>query len=186
MITELASCSNHTLPVSLPLPQTHWMTQFSANPRFFGAIPLPGMLSLFPLPHLSGRLSFLKLNIQKTKIMTLGPITWWQIDGEKVKTVSDFIFLGPQITADGDCSHETNRQFLLERETMTNLDSVLKSRAIPLPTKVPVVKAIVYKVVMFGCESWTIKKAECWRTDAFKLCCWGRFLRVSWICRRSN
>ena len=118
------------------------------------------MLSLFPLPHLSGKLSFLKLNIQKTKIMTFGPITWWQIDGEKVKTVTDFIFLGPQITVDGDYSHEIKRQFLLERKAMINLDSVLKNRDIILPTKVPVVKAMVYKGVMYGCESWTIKKAE--------------------------
>ena len=134
------------------------MTQFSANTRFFGAIPLPGMLSLFPLPHLSGKLSFLKLNIQKTKIMTFDPITWWQIDGEKLITVIDFIFLGPQITADGDYRHEIKRQFLLERKAMINLDSVLKSRDITLPTKVPVVKAMVYKVVMYGCESWTIRR----------------------------
>ena len=111
----------------------------------------------------------LKLNIQKTKIMTSGPITSWQIDGETMETVRDFIFLGSKITADGDCSHEIKRRLLLGRKAMTNLDSILKSRDINLPTKVHLVKAMVFPVVMYGCESWTIKQAECKRTDAFEL-----------------
>ena len=117
----------------------------------------------------------LKLNIQKTKIMASGPIISWQIDGE---TVADFIFLGSRISADADCSHENKRCFLLGRNVMTNLDSILKSRDITLSTKVRVVTAMVFPVVMYGCESWTIKKAECQRIDAFKLCCWRKFLRV--------
>ena len=123
----------------------------------------------------------LKLNIQKTKIMASGPITSWQIDGE---TVSDFIFLGSKITTDGDCSHEIKT--LLGRKVMTNLDSILKSRDIALSTKVCLVKAMVFSVVMYGCESWTIKKVEHQRTDAFELWCWGRLLRVPWNTRRSN
>ena len=111
----------------------------------------------------------LELNIQKTKIMASGPITSWEIDGERVETVSDFIFLGSKITADGDCSHETKRRLLLGRKVMTNLDSVLKSRDITLPTKVHLVKAMVFPVVMYACESWTVKKAEHQRIDAFKL-----------------
>ena len=114
----------------------------------------------------------LKLDIQKTKIMASGPITSWQIDGETVKTVADFIFLGSEITADGDCSHEIKRCLLLGRKVMTNLDSMLKSRDITLPSKVHLVKAMVFPVVMYGCESWTIKKAECQRIDAFELWCW--------------
>ena len=125
----------------------------------------------------------LKLNIQKTKIMASGPITSWQIDGE---TVSDFIFLGSKITADGDCIHEIKRCLLLGRKVMTNLDSVLKSRDITLPTKVRLVKAMVFPVVMYGCESWTVKKAERQRIDAFELWCWRRLLRVPWTARRSN
>ena len=125
----------------------------------------------------------LKLNIKKTKIMASGPITSWQIDGE---TVTDFIFLGSKITADGDCSHEIKRHLLLGRKVMTNLDSILKSRDISLPTKVCLVKAMVFPVVMYGCESWTIKKAECRRIDAFELWCWRRLLRVPWTTRRSN
>ena len=113
----------------------------------------------------------LKCNIQKTKIMEPGPITSWQIDGETVETVSDFIFLGSKITADGDCSHEIKRRLLLGRKVMTNLDSILKSRDITLPTKVHLVKAMVFLVVMYGCESWTVKKAECQRIDAFELWC---------------
>ena len=120
----------------------------------------------------------LKLNIQKTKIMAPGPITSWQIDGETVETVSDFISLGSKITASGDCSHEIKRRLLLGRKVMTNLDSILKSRDITLPTKVRLVKAMVFSVVMYGCESWTIKKAECRRIDAFELWCWRRLLRV--------
>ena len=128
----------------------------------------------------------LKLNIQKTKIMASWPITSWQIDGETVKTMADFIFLGSKITADGDCSHEIKRHLLLGRKVITNLDSILKSRDITLPTKVCLVKAMVFPVVMYGCESWTIKKAECWRIDAFELWCWRRLLRVPWTARRSN
>ena len=128
----------------------------------------------------------LKLNIQKTKIMASGPITSWQIDGETVETVSDFIFLGSRITADGDCGNEIKRCFLLGRKVMTNLDSILKSRDTTLPTKVHLVKAMVFPVVMYGCESWTIKKAECWRTGAFELWCWRRLLRVPWTARRSK
>ena len=111
----------------------------------------------------------LKLNIQKTKIMASGPITSWQMDGKTVETVTDFILGGPKITADGDCSHEIKRCLLLGRKVMTNLDNILKSRDITLPTKVHLVKAMVFPVVMYGCESWTIKKAECWRIDAFEL-----------------
>ena len=128
----------------------------------------------------------LKLNIQKTKIMASGPITSWEIDGETVETVSDFIFLGSKITADGDCSHEIKRCLLLGRKVMTNLDSIFKSRDITLPTKVRLVKVIVFPVVMYRCESWTIKKAECLRIDAFELWCWRRLLRVPWTARRSN
>ena len=128
----------------------------------------------------------LKLNIQKTKIMASGPITSWQIDGKTVQTVTDFIFWGSKITADGDCSHQIKRRLLLERKVMINLDSILKSRDITLPTKVCLVKAMIFPVVMYGCESWTIKKAECWRTNAFELWCWRRLLRVSWTARRSN
>ena len=119
----------------------------------------------------------LKLNIQKTKIMAYGPITSWEIDGETVETVSDFIFWGCKITADGDCSNEIKRCFLLERKAMANLDSILKSRDITLLTKVRLVKAMVFAVVMYGCESWTLKKAEHQRIDAFELWCWGRLLR---------
>ena len=128
----------------------------------------------------------LKLNIQKTKIMASGPITSWQIDGEMVETAADFIFLGSKITANGDCSHEVKRCLLLGRKVMTNLDSILKSRDITLPTKVRLVKAMVFPVVMYGCESWTIKKAERRRIDAFELWCWRRLLRVPWTARRSN
>ena len=120
----------------------------------------------------------LKLNIQKTKIMASGPITSWQIDEETVKTVSDFILGGSKITADGDCSHEIKRRLLLGRKVMTNLDSILKSRDITLSTKVCLVKAMVFLVVMYGCESWTVKKAEGRRIDAFELWCWRRLLRV--------
>ena len=113
----------------------------------------------------------LKLNIQKTKIMASGPITSWETDGETVETVSDFIFLGSQISADGDCSHEIKRRLLLGRKVMTNLDSILKSRDITMPTKVCLVKVLVFPVVMYGCKSWTVKKAECWKIDAFELWC---------------
>ena len=120
----------------------------------------------------------LKLSIQKTKIMASGPITSWEIDGETVETVSDFIFLGSKITEDGDCSHEIKRCLLLERKVMTNLDSIFKSGDITLLTKVHLVKAMVFPVVMYGHESWTVKKAECRRVDAFELWCWRRLLRV--------
>ena len=128
----------------------------------------------------------LKLNIQKTKIMASGPITPWQIDGEAMETVIDFIFLGSKITADGDCSHEIKTCLLLGRKAMTNLDSILKSRDITLPTKVHLDKPMVFPVVMYGCESWTVKKAECQRIDAFALWCWRRLLRAPWTARRSN
>ena len=128
----------------------------------------------------------LKLNIQKTKIMASGPITSWEIDGETVETVAEFIFLGSKITADGDCSHEIKRRFLLGRTVMTNLDSILKSKDITLPTKVHLVKAMVFPLVMYGCASWTIKKAECRRIDAFELWCWRKLFRVPWTTRRSN
>ena len=128
----------------------------------------------------------LKLNIQKTKIMASDPITSWEIDGETVETVADFTFLGSKITADGDCSYEIRRWLLLGRKVITNLDSILKSRDITLPTNVHLVKAMIFPVVMYGCECWTIKKAECQRIDAFELWCWIRLLRVPWTARRSN
>ena len=126
------------------------------------------------------------LNIQKTKIMASGPITSWEIDGEIVETESDFIFLGSKITAEGNFSHEIKRCLLLGRKVMTNLDSILKSRDITLPTKVRLVKAMVFPVVIYGCERWTVKKAECHRIDAFELWCWRRLLRVPQTARRSN
>ena len=128
----------------------------------------------------------LKLNTQKTKIMASGPITSWEIDGETVETVSDFIFLGSKITADGDCSHAIKRHLLLGRKVMTNLESILKSRDITLPTKIRLVKAMVFPVVMYGCEGWTVKKAERQKFDAFELWCWRRLLRIPWTARRSN
>ena len=128
----------------------------------------------------------LKLNIQKTKIMASGPITSWEIDGETMETVRDFILGGSKITTDGDCSHEIKRHLLLGRKAMTNLDSILKSRDTTLPTKACLVKAMVFPVVMYGCESWTIKKAEHQRIDALELWCWRILLRVPWTARRSN
>ena len=128
----------------------------------------------------------LKLNIQKTKIMASSPISSWHIDGEKMETVRDFILGGSKITADGDCSHEIKRRLLLGRKVMTNLDTIFKGRDITLSTKVHLVKVIVFPVVMYGCESWTVRKAECWRIDAFELWCWRRLLRVPWTARRSN
>ena len=128
----------------------------------------------------------LKLNIHKTKIMASDPITSWEIDGETVETVSDFVFWGSKITADGDCSHEIKRHLLLGRKVITNLDSIFKSRDITLPTKFRLVKAVVFPVVMYGCESWTVKKAERQRIDAFELWYWRRLLRVPWTVRRSN
>ena len=128
----------------------------------------------------------LKLNIQKTKIMASSPITLWQIDGETMETVTDFILGGSRITADGDCSHEVKRPLHPGRKAMTNLDTILKSKDITLPTKVHLVKAVLFLVVMYGCKSWTIKKAECRRTDAFELWSWRRLLRVPWTARRSK
>ena len=128
----------------------------------------------------------LKLNIQKTKIIASGPITSWEIDGETVETVSDFILGVSKITADGDCSHEIKRRLLLERKVMTNLDSILKSRDVTLPTKVHLVKPMIFPMVMCGCESWTVEKAECRRIDDFELWCWRTLLRVPWTARRSN
>ena len=128
----------------------------------------------------------LKLNIQETKIIASGPITLWQVDGETMETVTDFIFWGFKITADGDCRHEIKRCLLLGRKVMTNLDSILKSRDITLPTEVRLVKIMVFPVVMYGCESWTIEKAECRRIDAFELWCWRRLLRVPWTAKRST
>ena len=128
----------------------------------------------------------LKLNIQKTKIMASGPISLWEIDGETVETVPDFIFGGSKITADGDCSHEIKRRLFLGMKVMTNLDSILKSRDITLPTKVHLVKVTVFPLAEYGCESWTIKKAECFRMDAFELWCWRRLLTVPWTARKSN
>ena len=128
----------------------------------------------------------LKLNIQKTKIIASGPITAWEIDGETVETVADFIFLGSEITADGDCSHEIKRRLLLGRKVMTNLDSIFKSRDITLPTKVRLVKAMVFPVVVYDCESWTVKNSERRRIDAFELWFWRRLLRVPWPARRSS
>ena len=125
-----------------------------------------------------------KLNIQKTKIMVSGPITSWQLDGETVETVADFIFWGSKITADGDCSHEIKRHLLFGMKVMTNLDSILNSRDITLPTKVHLVMAMVFPVDMYGCESWTVKKAVCQRIDAFELWCWRRLLRVPWTARK--
>ena len=128
----------------------------------------------------------LKFNIQKMKIMASGPITSWHIDGKTMEIVTDFIFLGSKITADGDCNHEINRHLLLGRKAMTNLDSILKSRDIALPKKVHLVKVMVFPVVMYGCEIWTIKKAECLSIDAFELWCWRRLLGVPWTARRFN
>ena len=124
--------------------------------------------------------------VQKKKIMASSPITSWEIDGGTVETVSDFISGGSKITADGDCSHEIKRHLLLGRKVMTKLDSIFKSRDITLPTKVHLVKFMVFPVVIYGCESWTVKKAECQRTDVFELWCWIRLLRVPWTARRSN
>ena len=128
----------------------------------------------------------LKFNIQKMKIMASGPIVSWEIDGETVETVSDFIVLGSKITTDGECSHEIKRHLLLGRKVMTKLDSILKSRDIILSTKVHLVKVMVFAIVVYRCESWTIKKAECRKIDAFELWCWRRLLRVLWTARRSN
>ena len=128
----------------------------------------------------------LKLNIQKPKITASGPITSWQIDGEKVETVTDFIFLGSKITADGDCSHKIKRCLILGKKAMTNLDSILKSRDVTLPTKVHIVKTMVFPVVTYGCGNWTVKKSESLKVDAFELWCWRRLLRVPWTARRSK
>ena len=128
----------------------------------------------------------LKLNIQKTKIMTSGPITSWQVDGETIETVTGFVFLSSKITADNDCSYKIKWRLLLGRKATTNIDSILKNRDITLLTKVCIIKAMVFPVVMYGCKSWAIKKPECWRIHAFELWCWRRHLRVPWTVRRSN
>ena len=128
----------------------------------------------------------LELSIQKTKIMASSPRTSWQIDGETMETVTEFIFLGSKITAGGDCSHEVKRHLLLGRRAMTNLDSIIKNRDITLPTEICLVKAIIFPIVKYGCESWTINKAGCQRIDTFELWCWKRLLRVPWTARRSN
>ena len=153
--------------------------------KFTKAESEEGLKSLLMKVKVESEKVGLKLSIQKKKIMASGPITSWQIDGETVAPVADFIFLGSQVTADGDCSHEMKRCLLLERKVMTNLDSILKSKDTTLPTKVRLVKAVVFPVVMYGCESWTIKKTEHRRMDAFELC-WRRLLRVPWTARRSN
>ena len=155
------------LPFAPPSPACPWIPAFC-----LGAISPP--------------MRQLKPNIQKTKTMASGPITSWQTDGETVETVSDFILWGSKITADGDCSHEIKRHLFLGKKVMTNLDSILKSRDVTLPTKVHLVKGMVFPVVMYECESWTIKKAESRRMDAFELWCWRRLLRVPWTARRSN
>ena len=157
-----------------------------ADDTTFMAESVEGLKSLLMKVKVESEKVGLKLNIQKTKIMASGPITSWEIDGETVETVSDFIFLGSSITADGDCRHEIKRCLLLGRKVMTNLDSIFKSRDITLLTKVHVVKAMVFPVVMYGCESWTVKKAERRSIDAFELWCWRRLLRVPWTARRSN
>ena len=156
----------------------YWSFSFSIIP----SKEHPGLIS-FRMDWLDLRP---KRNIQKTKIMASGPITSWEIDGETVETVADFIFLGSKIIADGDSSHEIKRRLLLGRKVMTNLDSIFKSRDVTLPTKVCLVKAMVFPVVMYGCESWTVKKAESQRIDAFELWRWRRLLRVPWTARRSN
>ena len=128
----------------------------------------------------------LKLNIQKMKIMASSPIISWWIDGETMVTVTDFLFLGSKITADGNCSHENKENLLLGRKTMSSLDNILKSREFTFPTKVCIVNTMVFPVVMYGCESWPVRKAQCWRIDAFKICCWRRLLRAPWTARRSS
>ena len=171
MISKLTS-SPAFLVLSGRLNQRFWETRRMLSPL---VVWCSGKFNVF--------LSLLKLNIQKTKIMASGPITSWEIDGE---TVSDFIFGGSKITTDGDCSHEIKRCLLLGRKVMTNLDSILKSRDITLPTNVRLVKAMAFPVVMYGCENWTVKKAERQRIDAFELWCWRRLLRVPWTARRCN
>ena len=181
-----------------------WTAAYQAPPSmgfsrqaYWSGLPLPAFLGRLLSPGLPEKSLLmkvkeerekvdLKLNIQKTKIMASSPIMSWQIDGETVETVADFIFLGSNITADGDCSHEIKRHLRLGRKTTTNLDSILKSRDITLSTKVCLVKAMVFPVVMYGCESWSIKKAECQRIDVCKLWYWRRLLRVPWTARRSN
>ena len=164
---------------SWPLLLGHGVLPASAPDLRGGVAPLShAMCTVAATGTLESEKVGLKLNIQKMKIMAYGPITSWQIDGETVEIVSDFIFGGSKITADGDCSHEIKRCLLLRRKVMTNLDSILKSRYIALPTKVRLVKVMVFPVVIYGCESWTVKKAEHQRIDAFELWCWRRLLRV--------
>ena len=168
------------------LPGEISITSDYADDTTFMAESKEELKSLLMKVKEEGEEAGLKLNIQKTKIMASGPVSSWRIDGETMETVTDFIFLGSRITADSDCSHEIKRCLLLGRKVMTNLDSILKSRDISLPTKVRLVKAMVFPVVMYGYEIWTIKKAERQRIDAFELWCWRRFLRVPWTARRSN
>ena len=167
------------------LLQSSWLDS-GAFQVFSGDISSLGCESLLMKVKEENEKAGLKLNIQKTKIMASSPITSWQIDGETMETVTDFIFLGSKITVDGDSSHEIKRHLILGKEAMTNLDNILESRDVTLLTKVRIVKAMVFLVVMYGWESWTIKKAECRRIDAFELWCWRRLLRVPWKARRSN
>ena len=163
------------------------MNQLYIYPLFFRFFSHIGHLEYWiEFPVLYSRSLLVIYFIYGTMYMASGPITWWEIDGETVETVSDFIFWGSKITADGDCSHDIKRRLLLGRKVMTNLDSILKSRDITLPTKVHLVKVMVFPVVMYGCESWTLKKAECRRIGAFELWYWRRLLRVPWTARRSN
>ena len=180
----------HKLESRLPGERTRYETNIN-NPRYADDASLTAeseeeMKTLLMKVKEESEKIGLKLSIQKAKMMAFGPITSWQMDGETMETVIDLIFLGSKITADGDCSHEIKRCLLLGRKAMTNLDSVLKSRDITLLTKVHLVKAMLFPVVMNGCESWTIKKAESRRNDAFQLWCWRRLLRVSWPASRSN
>ena len=171
-------------PRDLPYPEVEPMSPALAD-GFFTTEP-PGKLHQELYRTLILHCSSEEEAINNSKIMPSGPMTSWEIDGETVETVADFILGGPKITADGDCSHEIKRRLLLGTKVMTNLDSILKSRDITLPTKVRLVKAMVFPVIMYGCESWTVKKAERRRVNAFELWCWRRLLRVPWTARRSN
>ena len=175
----MKNCS-HALSSGLSKAGIYYSTQIEiyGNTDSSLSCPSPNCMFMFSPPRL-------KLSIQKTKIMAAGPITSWQINRETVDTVADFIFLGSKIPADGNCSHEIKRRLLLGRKVITSLDSILKSRDITLPTKVCLVKAMVFPVVMYGCESWTVKKAEP-RIDAFELWCWRRLLRVPWTARSNQ
>ena len=165
----------------------HWSTFHKEIGKYLKSCLIFLFLRVLEYQHASGHFyQYLNLSVQKSKIMASGPISSWEIDGETVETESDFILGGSKITADGDCSHEMKIRLFLGRKVMTNLDTILKSRDITLPTSVCLVKAMVFPVVMYGCESWTVKKAEYRRIDAFELWCWRRLLRVPWTARRSN